>query len=542
MSAMRSRPDKNSGDDKPKKERGKDKPYEKGAAPVTYGFKKAKSKDWNKEDKGERSGPAESKSKASGSYKSYRDDDRPRRKYDKAGEGSGASRDESKPRRSFDKPGEGTHASGEEHTSRSRYVKPGERGGFSRDESRPRRSYDKSKEGSGSSRDEHKPHRSYEKPGEGRGFSRDESRPRRKYDKPEKEHRAAGDDHKPRRSWTDKPEHKRDEWQKRPASGREESKFVDDKSGSRGDDRPKRRRENADGQQYRASDRERSSTWKKEEGSGYKSRERREDVKPYKRKSSGPGPRSGVEMPKGKSGFNAEGTIRLNKYIANSGVCSRREADELIVSGAVTVNGEVVTQLGTRITREDKVEFGGETLNIEKKVYLLLNKPKGYITTVDDPADRNTVMLLVKDACRERIYPVGRLDRNTTGLLLLTNDGEVTKKLTHPSHRVRKVYHVELDKALTKSDMERLTEGIELEDGMMAVDEIAYTGKSDDKKNIGIVIHSGRNRIVRRLFEVLEYNVVKLDRVAFANLTKKDLPRGKWRMLDQNEINLLMMI
>lgn len=245
---------------------------------------------------------------------------------------------------------------------------------------------------------------------------------------------------------------------------------------------------------------------------------------------------------RGKRGYGEDGTIRLNKYLANAGICSRREADTLIESGAVSVNGKVVTLLGTRISREDQVQFGGETLSMEKKVYLLLNKPKGYITTVDDPQDRNTVMMLVKDACRERIYPVGRLDRNTTGLLLFTNDGDVAKKLTHPGHKVRKVYHVELNKGLSKADMLQLSEGIELEDGLMAVDEIAYTGNADDKKNIGVVIHSGKNRVVRRLFEALDYEVVKLDRVAFANLTKKDLPRGRWRFLEQQEINMLMMI
>ncbi|KAF0198147.1 MAG: rluB [Bacteroidetes bacterium] len=244
----------------------------------------------------------------------------------------------------------------------------------------------------------------------------------------------------------------------------------------------------------------------------------------------------------GKKGYANDGTIRLNKYISNSGICSRREADTLIESGAVSVNGKIVTELGTKVTREDKVQFGGETLNIEKKVYLLLNKPKGYITTVDDPQERNTVMMLIKDACRERVYPVGRLDRNTSGLLLFTNDGEMAKKLTHPGHKVRKVYHVELDKALSKADMIQLSEGVELEDGLMAVDEIAYTGTANDKKSIGVVIHSGKNRVVRRLFEALEYEIVKLDRVAFANLTKKDLPRGRWRFLDQNEINMMMMI
>ncbi len=243
-----------------------------------------------------------------------------------------------------------------------------------------------------------------------------------------------------------------------------------------------------------------------------------------------------------KSDSTGDGLIRLNKYIANAGISSRREADEMIAAGAIKVNGVIVTELGTKVGPNDKVQIGDETLNPQKKVYLLLNKPKGYITTVDDPQERNTVMMLVKDACRERIYPVGRLDRNTSGLLLMTNDGELAKKLTHPSHKVRKIYHVELNKAFSKSDMIRMTEGIELEDGIMAVDEIAYTGKGDDKKNLGVAIHSGKNRVVRRLFEALDYEVVKLDRVVFANLTKKDLPRGRWRFLEESEINMLMMI
>lgn len=243
-----------------------------------------------------------------------------------------------------------------------------------------------------------------------------------------------------------------------------------------------------------------------------------------------------------KSDVADDGLIRLNKYIANSGISSRREADEMIAAGAIKVNGVIVTELGTKVSPGDKVQIGDETLNPQKKVYLLLNKPKGYITTVEDPQERNTVMMLVKDACRERIYPVGRLDRNTSGLLLMTNDGELAKKLTHPSHKVRKIYHVELNKSFSKSDMTRMTEGIELEDGIMAVDEIAYTGPGEDKKNLGVVIHSGKNRVVRRLFEALEYEVVKLDRVVFANLTKKDLPRGRWRFLEESEINMLMML
>ena len=237
-----------------------------------------------------------------------------------------------------------------------------------------------------------------------------------------------------------------------------------------------------------------------------------------------------------------EGELRLNKFIANAGVCSRREADKLIQAGAVTVNGKVVTTLGARVLPNDKVMFGDQTLSCERRYYVLLNKPKGFVTTMDDPQDRNTVMALTESACRERIFPVGRLDRNTTGLLLLTNDGELAKKLTHPSHRIRKVYQVQLDKPLAKSDMMTIAEGIELEDGVAEVDAIAYVGEGEDKRQIGIEIHTGRNRIVRRIFEKLKYQVVKLDRVAFAGLTKKSIPRGKWRYLSLQEINYLKML
>ncbi|MFZ4706700.1 MAG: pseudouridine synthase [Bacteroidales bacterium] len=233
-------------------------------------------------------------------------------------------------------------------------------------------------------------------------------------------------------------------------------------------------------------------------------------------------------------------TIRLNKFIANAGICSRREADELIRAGAIKVNGVFVTEMGIRVGPRDKVQYGDQTLAGEKMVYVLLNKPKGYLTTSEDPFDRKTVMELVADACRERIYPVGRLDRNTTGLLLLTNDGDMAKKLTHPRHKVKKIYHVELEKGLTKSDMIRISEGVELDDGVVKADEIAYTGEG--KKEVGIELHSGKNRVVRRIFELLEYDVVKLDRVSFAGLTKKDLPRGRWRFLTESEVNYLKML
>ncbi len=236
---------------------------------------------------------------------------------------------------------------------------------------------------------------------------------------------------------------------------------------------------------------------------------------------------------------NEDGLIRLNKYISNSGICSRREADVLIAAGSVTVNGQVITQMGYKVKETDQVCYDGQQLSNERKVYLLLNKPKGFITTLSDPQERKTVMNLVGKACRERIYPVGRLDRNTSGLLLFTNDGELTKKLTHPSFGARKIYHVELNKPLTKADMQRLLDGIELEDGFTRFDDIQYVETANSKKVVGVELHSGKNRIVRRMFNHLEYDVEKLDRVSFAGLTKKDLPRGHYRFLNEKEVVLL---
>ena len=232
--------------------------------------------------------------------------------------------------------------------------------------------------------------------------------------------------------------------------------------------------------------------------------------------------------------------IRLNKYLANAGVCSRREADEFITAGVVKVNGEVVTELGTKVKRSDMVHFHDQQISIEKKVYVLLNKPKDYVTTSDDPQNRKTVMDLVKDACRERIYPVGRLDRNTTGVLLLTNDGELASKLTHPQFMKKKIYHVWLDKNVTAADMRLLADGVTLDDGEIRADAIDYASETD-RKQVGIEIHSGRNRIVRRIFESLGYKVLKLDRVFFAGLTKKNVRRGDWRFLTEQEVNMLRM-
>ena len=232
--------------------------------------------------------------------------------------------------------------------------------------------------------------------------------------------------------------------------------------------------------------------------------------------------------------------IRLNKFLSNAGVCSRREADEFIQEGVVQVNGQVVTELGTKITRQDTVLFKDQPVQIESKVYIILNKPKNCVTTSDDPQERLTVMDLVKNACQERIYPVGRLDRNTTGVLLLTNDGDLASKLTHPSFKKKKIYHVWLDKNVSIEDMEKIANGLELEDGEIHADAISYASE-DDKSQVGIEIHSGRNRIVRRIFESLGYHVVKLDRVYFAGLTKKNLGRGKWRYLNEREVNALRM-
>lgn len=232
--------------------------------------------------------------------------------------------------------------------------------------------------------------------------------------------------------------------------------------------------------------------------------------------------------------------IRLNKFLANAGICSRREADEFITAGVVSVNGVVVTELGTKVKRTDEIKFHDQPVNIERKVYVLLNKPKDCVTTSDDPQERKTVMGFVKGACKERIYPVGRLDRNTTGVLLLTNDGDLASKLTHPKYLKKKIYHVYCDKNVTKADLDQIVSGITLDDGEIHADAVSYASETD-KSQVGIEIHSGKNRIVRRIFEALGYRVIKLDRVYFAGLTKKGLRRGDWRYLTEQEVNMLRM-
>lgn len=266
-----------------------------------------------------------------------------------------------------------------------------------------------------------------------------------------------------------------------------------------------------------------------------KSGDRRFGDKPYK-----PGFRKHDDKPASYPKFTPEkqiGKMRLNRFLAQSGLCSRREADDFITAGLVTVNGQIVTQLGTKVLPTDEVKFNDSRVQGEKKVYLVLNKPKGYVTSLDDPHAGKTVMELVQGACTERIYPVGRLDKNSLGLLLFTNDGDLTKQLTHPAFRKKKIYQVSLDKPLTRADMDRIAEGITLEDGEIFADEISYV--KDNKQEVGIEIHSGRNRIVRRIFEFLGYTVTKLDRVYYAGLTKKNLKRGAWRFLSREEVERL---
>lgn len=284
------------------------------------------------------------------------------------------------------------------------------------------------------------------------------------------------------------------------------------------------------------------------EGSGYgQSRgygQQQRGGKPFRPRTGGYDPNAKYSLKKrieySEAHIDPEAPIRLNKFLANAGVCSRREADTFIEAGVVTVNGQVVTELGTKVKRSDEVKFHDQPVRIEKKVYVLLNKPKDYVTTSDDPQNRKTVMDLVKDACPERIYPVGRLDRNTTGVLLLTNDGELASKLTHPQYMKKKIYHVYTDKAVTAADMHQIAEGITLDDGDIRADAIEYASPTD-KKQVGIEIHSGRNRIVRRIFEHLGYRVIKLDRTFFAGLTKKNLRRGDWRYLTEKEVEMLRM-
>ena len=330
---------------------------------------------------------------------------------------------------------------------------------------------------------------------------------RKSGDKPRYEHR---DGDKPRRKYGDKP-----------AYG--ERKFGD-----------KPRYEHRDGDKPRRQYGDKPAYGERKFGDK-KYGDRKFGDKPYK-----PGPRKHDDKPASYPKFTPEkqvGEMRLNRFLAQSGLCSRREADDFITAGLVTVNGQIVTQLGTKVLPTDEVKFNDSRVQGEKKVYLVLNKPKGYVTSLDDPHAGKTVMDLVEGACTERIYPVGRLDKNSLGLLLFTNDGDLTKQLTHPSYLKKKIYQVTLDKPLARADMDRIAEGITLEDGEIFADEISYV--KENKQEIGIEIHSGRNRIVRRIFEFLGYTVTKLDRVYYAGLTKKNLKRGAWRFLSREEVERL---
>ncbi len=304
---------------------------------------------------------------------------------------------------------------------------------------------------------------------------------------------------------------------------------------------------------YRSNNRQGGYGQQRQGGYQQRGNQRGGQQRPYGQRQGGYGKRQGIFPGKGKSFTprpkaieyelpipDPNETVRLNKFMANAGICSRREADEFIQQGLVKVNGEVVTELGVKIKHSDVVEYDEKVVALEKKCYILLNKPKDCVTTSDDPNGRTTVMDLVKGACTERIYPVGRLDRNTTGVLLLTNDGDLASKLTHPKYTKKKIYHVWTDHDIAEEDMQRIADGIELEDGEIHADAISYATETD-RNQAGIEIHSGRNRIVRRIFESLGYHVTKLDRVYFAGLTKKNLPRGRWRYLTQEEVNYLKM-
>jgi 23S rRNA pseudouridine2605 synthase len=300
---------------------------------------------------------------------------------------------------------------------------------------------------------------------------------------------------------------------------------------SKGSDRPYSSNRSCHSDRPYNSDRPYSSDRSFKREGGYK------DNQPYKGKY----PRKKIFVkPFPEEKIDDDGRIRLNKYISTSGLCSRREADKLIAAGLVTVNGALVTELGTKVVPEDDVRYNGERLKREeRKVYILMNKPKEYVTTTDDPNADKTVMDLIRESCKERVYPIGRLDKMTTGVLLLTNDGELAKRLTHPTYNKKKVYHVQIDQPITRNDYQQLIDGVKLEDGVAKADAVSFVDDSD-KKELGIELHSGRNRVIRRMFEALGYKVTKLDRVYFAGLTKKGLRRGHWRFLEEAEVNMLM--
>lgn len=464
-------------------------------------------------------------------FKSTRDDSKdfskPRRSYDRKDESS------DKPARGFRKRSEGSGFSSrsEKPFSRSRDRDDTKRPssfsdkGDSKDFSKPRRSYDRKDDSS------ERPSRGgdFKRRSEGGYSSREEkpfSRSREDRDDTKRPSRFSDkgdskDSSKPRRSYD-----RKDDSSERPARGGNFRKRSEgdsprkDKPFTRSDDERSERRAKFSDKDDRG-----------DKKGGFFSKLSR-GGKSFSRKAA-PAPEYGKQIESSKEDLGSD-KIRLNRYISNSGVCSRREADELIKMGLVTVNGTVVTEMGHKVDRKDVIKYDGKTLRAEKPVYILMNKPKGFLTTTKDPQDRNTVMQIIADSVKERVYPVGRLDRNTTGLLLLTNDGELTDKLSHPSYNVKKIYKVDLDKPLTKADFEKIKKGVHLEEGKAVVDDLALV--SDDGKTIGIELHIGWNRVIRRIFESLGYEVVKLDRSVYAGLDKKDLSRGHWRHLTREEV------
>ncbi len=497
---------------------------------------------------GARSNSPRSNSRPSGSSprsRDDRDDSKPRRPSKFSGEGRGDSKD-SRPRggktygRSTDKPS-GFSSRGEKPAGRTggSYARSRD----DRDDSKPRRPSKFSGEGRSYSKD-------FSKPRGGKTFSRSTDKPSgfsSRGEKPFSRSRDDRDESKPRSPSSFSREGRDDTKPRRPSkfsSGGEDSKPPRGKSFSRPADNPTqsersypRSRDDSDDskapREDKSFDRSEKPTDKKgffsKLSKGGKSFEKRHDkdfgksVKDFSQQKE--------EIKESSEGSDK---IRLNKYISNSGVCSRREADELITMGLVSVNGTVITELGYKVNRKDVVKHDGKTLRAEKPVYILLNKPKGFLTTTKDPQERNTVMQIIAGSVKERVYPVGRLDRNTTGLLLLTNDGDLTDKLSHPSYGVKKIYKVELDKPLAKADFQKILDGIVLEEGRAIVDDLAIV--SDDGKTVGIEVHIGWNRVIRRIFERLEYQVVKLDRSVYAGLDKKDLGRGHWRYLTTEEV------
>jgi 23S rRNA pseudouridine2605 synthase len=486
---------------------------------------------------GARSNSPRSNRSSGPSSRSRDDDSKPRRPSKFSGERKGDSKDFSKPRggKSFGRSSDSARPDkpvGRGFSSRSE--KPFGRSRDDRDDSKPRRPSKFSGEGRGDSKDFSKPRggktfsRSSDKPARpddsvGRGFSSrgdkpfSRSRDDRDDSKPRRTSKFSGDgDSKPRRSNYSRPADNAE-----PGSERRYPRSRDD----RDDARPPREERSFDRSEKPGDKKGFFSKLSK----GGKSFEKRHDkdfgksVKDFSQQKE--------EIKESSEGSDK---IRLNRYISNSGVCSRREADELIKMGLVTVNGTVVTEMGHKVNRKDVIKYDGKTLRAEKPVYILLNKPKGFLTTTKDPQERNTVMQIIAGSVKERVYPVGRLDRNTTGLLLLTNDGDLTDKLSHPSYGVKKIYKVELDKPLSKTDFQKILDGVVLEEGRAIVDDLAIV--SDDGKTVGIELHIGWNRVIRRIFERLEYQVVKLDRSVYAGLDKKDLGRGHWRYLTSEEV------